>query len=243
MVTVDFGRAGLQPGERILDVGCGSGRHMGEAARCPGTLTIGVDINRADLEAALERMALLKEMGALRGAWCLGMTDIAALPFPEGTFDLVICSEVLEHVPNHRAAFAELVRVLKPGGRLVVSVPRYLPEKICWMLSRTYRSTPGGHIRIYGEKRMRDLIAAADVALEGRHWAHSLHAPFWWLKCLVGLDRDDALPVRLYHRLLVWDLMRHPPATRFIERLLNPVMGKSTVYYGRKNRAPASLSS
>ncbi len=208
---------------------------MAEVVRRPGTLTVGTDISRSDLLEAKSRMALLKEMRGIHGAWALGRVDIAALPFADDAFDLVICSEVLEHVPDHAAAVSELVRVLKPGGDLVVSVPRYFPEKICWILSRAYRSTPRGHIRIYGEKEILDLIATYNVVLRGRHWAHSLHVPYWWLKCLLNLKRDDIWPVRVYHRFLVWDLMHHPRVIRFLERLLNPIMGKSIVIYARKH--------
>ncbi|MEE4661287.1 MAG: SAM-dependent methyltransferase, partial [Halieaceae bacterium] len=67
-----------------------------------------------------------------------------------------------------------------------------------------------------------------------RHWAHALHAPFWWLKCLFW-ERQDSNPlVRLYHRFLVWDLMDRPWVTRVLERALNPLMGKSVVMYFRK---------
>lgn len=235
MITVDFRRAPLRAGDRILDVGCGSGRHMGETVRHAGTLTVGTDLHPADLLEAEKRLATLGEMGEIRGSWVLAASDITALPFPDHAFDLVICSEVLEHVPDHRAAMAELVRVLKPGGDLVISVPRYYPEKVCWMLSREYRSTPGGHIRIYGRKAMEKLMTDSGVVVRDRRHAHSLHVPYWWLKCVLGLERSDALPVRAYHRLLVWDMMRRPRATRFLDRLLNPVMGKSVVFYGRRN--------
>ena len=238
MITADFSRIVISPGDRILDIGCGSGRHMAETVRRPGTLTVGTDISRKDLLDARSRMAFLGEMGEIRGRWALGMTDITGLPFRDGTFDLVICSEVLEHIRDHRTAVSELVRVLKPGGDLIVSVPRYIPEKICWKLSEAYRSTPGGHIRIYRRKEVQNLITAANVVLHGRHCSHSLHVPYWWLKCLMGLKRNDVLLVNLYHRFLVWDMMHHPRATRFLDRLLNPVMGKSVVYYGRKNNAP-----
>ena len=238
MITADFSRIAISPGDRILDIGCGSGRHMAETVRRPGTLTIGTDINRKDLLDARSRMAFLGEKGEIRGKWDLGITDITGLPFPDNTFDLVICSEVLEHIPDHRTAVSELVRVLKPCGDLIVSVPNYIPEKICWKLSKDYRSTPGGHIRIYRRKEMQDLITAQDVVLRGCHCSHSLHVPYWWLKCLMGLKRNDVLLVNLYHRFLVWDMMHHPRATRFLDRLLNPVMGKSVVYYGRKSNAP-----
>ncbi|HUV76725.1 MAG TPA: SAM-dependent methyltransferase, partial [Desulfobacterales bacterium] len=65
--------------------------------------------------------------------------------------------------------------------------------------------------------------------------AHSLHTPYWWLKCLVGPEREDCRLVNLYHRFLVWDIMRHPWITRFLDRLLNPVMGKSLVVYLTKD--------
>jgi hypothetical protein len=55
---------------------------------------------------------------------------------------------------------------------------------------------------------------------------------------LLGVQRDTALPVRLYHRLLMWDMMHKPQLTRRLERLLNPVMGKSVALYFRKLRGP-----
>lgn len=234
MITVDFRRASITYGDRILDVGCGSGRHMGETVRHSGTLTVGTDLHLTDLLETEKRLAVLDAMGEIRGSWTLTASDITALPFPDHAFDIVICSEVLEHIPDHRAAMAELVRVLKPGGDLVISVPRYYPEKICWMLSREYRSTPGGHIRIYGRKAMEQLIRDSGVVLRDRCHAHSLHVPYWWLKCLMGLERNNALPVRAYHRFLVWDMMQRPWVPRFLERLLNPVLGKSVVFYGRR---------
>ena len=65
------------------------------------------------------------------------------------------------------------------------------------------------------------------------HHAHSLHAPFWWLKCAVGVEKDNAA-VRAYHRLLVWDLMHRPRLTRTAEKLMDPVFGKSFVLYAAK---------
>ena len=69
---------------------------------------------------------------------------------------------------------------------------------------------------------------------------HALHTPYWWLRCAVGKLRDDDHPlVRLYHRLLVWDIAKAPLATRLPDRLLNPVLGKSLVVYARKPGEPA----
>ncbi len=156
------------------------------------------------------------------------------LPFPDGFFDLVIASEILEHIPDDRTAIAEAVRVLRPGGRLAVTVPRWWPERICWALSDAYHEVEGGHVRIYRRRELLARLREAAVVPVGSHHAHALHSPYWWLKCLFGTDNERALPVRLYHRMLVHDIMRGPWWTRKTERLLNPVAGKSLVIYLEK---------
>ena len=70
--------------------------------------------------------------------------------------------------------------------------------------------------------------------LTGRGSAHALHVPYWWLKCLFWRADPEPWPVRLYHRLLVWDLMKRPWITRAVDALLNPFMGKSIVLYFTK---------
>jgi hypothetical protein len=123
---------------------------------------------------------------------------------------------------------------LRPGGLLCASVPRRWPERICWALSEAYHLVPGGHLRIFQASELRREIETLGFNHYHRHWAHALHAPFWWLKCVFWSTQDDNSLVRLYHRVLVWDLMERPWLTRTIERLLNPLMGKSVVMYFRK---------
>jgi SAM-dependent methyltransferase len=223
MLTVDFERLDIRPGYRILDIGCGSGRHTAAAVAFPGITAIGVDRSPPEVRQACQRLLHHQGLGLCRGRWQTLAADIGALPFRDACFDLVICAEVLEHMPDDRAAVAEIARVLKPGMNLVISVPRCYPEALCWALSREYRCGA-----------LRRLLAKADLALWGRHWAHSLHTPYWWLKCLVGPNRAGAAAVNCYHRLLVWDLMRKPRLLRLLERLLNPVLGKSLVFYLKK---------
>jgi SAM-dependent methyltransferase len=235
MITVDFSRFDLRPGSVVLDLGCGSGRHACEAARIDGVTAVGADLNLGDLAEARGRADFHRRLGQLAGnvRWLAG--DATALPFDDRTFDLVICSEVMEHVPDDRRAAAELVRVLKPGGDLAVSVPRYLPERICWALSSDYYQANGGHVRIYRRGELIRLLESAGVRHTGRHFAHGLHAPYWWLKCLVGPNRDDMALVRAYHRLLVRDLMERPRLTRTLDRWLTPWVGKSLVVYFKKS--------
>ncbi|MFH1137523.1 MAG: class I SAM-dependent methyltransferase [Pseudomonadota bacterium] len=235
MITVDFSRLNLGPGSRILDMGCGSGRHTAEAARNENALAVGADLNFSDLREAQKRMEYHVALGETGGGpWAFLTADVTRLPYQDNCFDLVICSEVLEHVPDHQKAVRELVRVLKPGQNLVVSVPARLPEKICWLLSDDYYNSNGGHIRIYNEGELVCLLEECGVRKWAAHRAHALHSPYWWLKCLVGPTRNNSRLVKWYHDFLVWDMMKKPKVTRTLDRWLNPVLGKSLVLYLKK---------
>ena len=238
MITVDLRRPDIRPGDWILDMGCGSGRHVAAAHQLEDVNVIGADLSLDDLEATRERLRFHDTVGACgRGSWAICNADINRLPFADAFFDLVICSEVLEHIPSHEKALAEVVRVLKPGRDLIVSVPRQWPERICWALSDRYFNVNQGHVRIYTKKELVSLLEKAGVKPWAGHFAHSLHAPYWWLKCLVGPQRDDSWIVNLYNRFLTWDMMQKPRITGVLDRLLNPLMGKSIVIYSRKQSA------
>jgi len=237
VLTVDFGRLGLRAGDRLLDLGCGGGRHAFEAHR-RGASVVALDRNGGDTKDAAAMLAAMRLAGEA-SADALGTAvngDALALPFADGSFDRVIAAEVLEHVPDDGAALAELTRVLRPGGTLAVTVPRWFPERVCWALADEYHAPAvvGGHVRIYRRRQLAARLVAAGVATTGSHHAHALHSPYWWLKCALGLERDDRWPVRTYHRFLVWDITRRPRLTRVLDRALNPVLGKSLVLYGVK---------
>ncbi|MFW6429116.1 MAG: class I SAM-dependent methyltransferase [Desulfosalsimonas sp.] len=236
MITIDYNRLNITPGDNILDMGCGTGRHICGACQYPNIRAAGVDINVNDLLSAREKIRLHELYSSpCAGRWQLYAASVLDLPFADHRFDHVICSEVMEHIHDESRAAKELYRVLKPGGNLAVSIPRYFPERICWALSKSYANTEGGHVRIYTKKRIIRLFESLGLRLTCRHWAHSLHSPYWWIKCLAGPDNEDAMPVKAYRRFLTWDIMEKPCLTRLTERLLNPVLGKSLVLYFRKD--------
>jgi SAM-dependent methyltransferase len=240
MLTVDYARLGLRPGDRVLDLGCGAGRHAFECLR-RGARVVAIDEDAVELKGVGGLMQAMDEAGEIGrpGAGMAVRGDALALPFGEGTFDRVIAAEVLEHIPADAQALHELARVLRPGGMLAVTVPRYGPELVNWALSDAYHSKPGGHIRIYRRSQLVARVAATGLRPVASHHAHALHSPYWWLRCLVGVDRDQHALVRAYHQLLVWDIVKAPRVTRVSEQILNPVLGKSLVVYFEKPAAAA----
>lgn len=231
MLTADFELLNIRPGDRVLDAGCGNGRHACEIFRTLGADVVGVDLNGEDLK---KTAFILERLDGNGGSWAVSQADATRLPFRDNAFDVVICSEVLEHIPANRAAIAELVRVLKPGKNMVVSVPRFLPERICWALSSDYHNEPGGHIRIYTRRELLSLLEDAGARCWRVRYKHALHAPYWWLKCIVGHKNEESRWVNLYKRFLEWDIMNHPPLTRVLDKMLNPLIAKSIVFYLRK---------
>jgi SAM-dependent methyltransferase len=232
MLTARYERLGLHEGDAVLDLGCGFGRHAFEASR-RGASVVALDAGRDEVLGVRATFAAMIEAGELtpdtRAACVQG--DALALPFADATFDRVICSEVLEHIPDDVGAMRELARVLRPGGTMAVTVPRRGPERINWALSAQYHNVPGGHIRIYSRSELEKRLASVGLGVRGHHHAHGLHSPYWWLKCLVGTTNDTNWFVRQYHRLLVWDIMKRPALTRRLEAALNPLIGKSLVVY------------
>ena len=148
-----------------------------------------------------------------------------------------------DHLPQ--ATSTEILR-LSPqgitifGGTLAVTVPTWFPEKVCWALSSEYHApfVEGGHVRIFTEATLRRRFRDAGLKPGQVHHAHALHSPYWWLKCAVGPTNDRNPLVEAYHKLLVWDITKAPKLTRWTEKILNPVLGKSLVLYARKPETP-----
>lgn len=241
MLTVDFDRLGLTRGERLLDLGCGGGRHAFEAMR-RGATVVALDYSAAELKDVLGVAAAMYDAGEITLDSLAGAVNGDALdvPFPDGTFDRIICSEVLEHIWDDERAVRELVRVLRPGGRLAVTVPTRWPERVNWALNWRYHDTPGGHVRIYHQHELEQRLESAGLFLRGSHHAHAFHSPYWWLKNVCGLDNPDAAPVRRYHDFLCHLIEKNPTWAALLERALNPLMGKSLVIYAEK--VPPTMS-
>ena len=231
MLTVDFDRLGLLPGDRVLDMGAGGGRHAFEMYR-RGADVVAFDMDADELAGVLEIFGAMKENGEVpEGASAdIKQGDALELPFADGEFDRIVAAEVLEHIHDDVTAIKELVRVL--------------PEVINWRLSADYHNAEGGHIRIYTDHELIDKVTKAGrfndgrpgdaMIFEGKDYAHGLHAPYWWIKCAVGVTNDEHVLARTYHKLLVWEIMKQPKTLQVAGKVLDPLIGKSVILYFRK---------
>lgn len=246
MLTVEFDRLGRLAGAVLLDLGCGQGRHSFEALR-RGASVVALDSDAtglAGVSGMFEAMVAAGEVApaapgrapAAPGQVIVG--DALGLPFAGDSFDVVIASEVLEHVARDTAAMAELARVLKPSGRAAVTVPRCWTEVVNWALSREYHSVEGGHIRIYRRSQLVARLSSEGLRVVGSHHAHAFHSPYWWLRCVLKGRAERSRLVAAYHRALVWDMTSAPEVVHRVERLLDMVMGKSLVLYLEKRPCP-----
>lgn len=130
------------PTDRVLEVGCGAGHVLG---RFTGQRT-GVDLSPSMLERSRRRLG--SGVVLLQGS-------AEALPLPDAAFDVVLCTEVLEHTREPRRVIAELLRVAAPSARVVVSIPN---ERNIDRAKRVIRGIPG----------LRSLLRT--LAAEGNEW-------------------------------------------------------------------------
>jgi SAM-dependent methyltransferase len=180
--VVDLDLFGVRPGARVLDAGCGIGRLMLRLQR-RGCETVGVDIVRRDLLSGKLHLAGLGPPASFINA------DGGRLPFADASFDFVTCTETLEHFADADLALQELARVLRPGGRVVVSVPAPLPELVAYRFYDLYRHDPFGHRRIFTRDRLTRAVRAADLRIYAQRSRNSVEAVYWTLLFLL-----DACP-------------------------------------------------
>ena len=235
MQTIDLKKLKLEPNSKFLDLGCGEGRHCFGAYMSENIDVFGFDMSLSDVSKAKTNFDQFNEKKSSKSC-NFGVADAKKLPFKDNTFDYIVCSEVLEHIIDYQSALSEINRILKPQGKLAVSVPKFFPEWICWKLSLDYRNTPGGHVRIFKFKKLKKDIANYGLTFTKRHWAHALHSPYWWLQCLFWNSKENSKIVNLYHEFLVWDMMKKPVLTKILEFILQPLIGKSVVLYFDKDK-------
>lgn len=239
LLTVDLDRLDVRPGQRVLDAGCGEGRHcFGSLAR--GANVVGLDLDLDSLRAPSKNLRRQGAEADRMGAMLQG--DAFRLPFADSSFDRIICSEVMEHVHDYRGAIRELARVARPGARIAVTIPTATSEHLYLRLGDEYFESPGGHIRIFRPRQLAEGLAAAGFDTLGCGFAHGFHTPYWVLRSVMHLPNADASwLVQAYRDFLI--RATASPWLGRLEGLLNYVCPKSIILYGQKRVARGSARS
>lgn len=139
----------VEAADRVLDMGCGDGYLLGQlAARCCSA--VGIEFEPAAVAHASRRLVGRDRCTVLQGS-------VYALPFPDREFDVVVMADVIEHLEDPGQAVQEAARVLKIGGRLLVTTPKW----------RSDRRWDPRHVREYKPEELRECLALAfeDVRL------------------------------------------------------------------------------
>jgi len=231
LLTVDLERLDVRPGDWVLDAGCGEGRH------CFGCLERGARVVGLDLDFDSLRLAsvrLRQRAAELGSVGEMNQGNAFHLPYRDGSFDRIICSEVMEHVHDYRAAARELARVTRPGGKLAITIPTATSEHLYLRLGDEYFESPGGHIRIFSPRQLAHGLAQAGLATVGVGFAHGFHTPYWMLRSIMHLpNADESRLVRLYRKFLI-----QITGSRLMDgvekKLLNYVCPKSLILYAEK---------
>lgn len=148
--------SGAEP--HVLDVGCGTGRWAELVLNAwPGAKVTGLDLSQEMLRQAIVRAASYPErLDLVHG-------DAQSLPFDDATFDIVTCSHSFHHYPDQRGVVAEMARVLKPGGRVVI-VDGCRDTWWGWFIFDGLVTWAEGHVHHCSRRRMRHLLE--DVGIE-----------------------------------------------------------------------------
>ena len=230
MLTFDFNRININPIGTMLDLGCGEGRHIfGVMEKFPDLKCIGLDPHIESLDKASEGLKFLESISNTKTNFLSG--SAYSLPFSDDSFDLVVCSEVLEHLHDYKDAIKEINRVLKPGGQFLASVPAEFPEKICWLLSEAYQNQPGGHLRIFKKNELIKEIAEHNFTFESSQRFHSIHSAYWWLRCLFWKSQESNIIIKGYKKILERHILKKPFFLDSLDKIFNPILGKSIAFY------------
>ena len=192
MLTVDFDRLGLRPGDRVLDMGCGAGRHAFEMYRRGGDV-IAFDQDGDELAGVLGpvRRDARRRRGARsaprptssRATRCRCRSPTAS----STGWSPPRCSSTSRTTRRDRRAGAGAAPRRHDRGHRAALAAR---EDLLGALD-AYHEVEGGHVRIYTGHELVAKLQAAGLVYEGRDHVHGLHSPYWWLKCAVGVDNDE----------------------------------------------------
>jgi len=178
---IQFLSRGLRAGARVLDVGCGRGVLLGALA------DHGFEVHGVEMSAEAARGA------DPRARICIA-PRLAEAGYPDAHFDEVIVWHVLEHLRDPRGTLAEIHRILRPDGRLVVAVPNFASAQARWTGAAWFHLDLPRHLYHFPLPALRRLLESQGFALRSEHHFSLRQNPFGWIQSLAnampGLPRN-----------------------------------------------------
>lgn len=222
----------IRPGDTVIDVGCGDGGFTNFAARC-GAELIFIDRDEAKL-AQTEARIKASPARAYRAIH----SDCDPIPLEDGIGDVVICTEVLEHVADPTRFLQEVVRVARPGAQLLISVPDARSEEFASATAPPECFQEPNHIRIYNAQSFEKQVLDAGLEIQSHRFTGCFWSVFWplsWMTCELGqgLPIDNPHPI-VDHWVRLWQLVRQHPQGDRIRDALNQLLPKSQTIVARK---------
>jgi ubiquinone/menaquinone biosynthesis C-methylase UbiE len=179
--------AGVDRDDRLLDVGCGTGAAVIAAARRPIATACGIDVSPGMIERARQSAAGLGNVE-------FRVADAEAIPYPDETFTAVICTNSFHHYSDPLRALAEIRRVLRPRGRLVIVDPDRSRCLWVWCWDRVLRVVERSHVRYYTASEILALVGAGGftrVTLLAAEHGHLRRGKIAWASSMIRGDKGD----------------------------------------------------
>jgi 2-polyprenyl-3-methyl-5-hydroxy-6-metoxy-1,4-benzoquinol methylase len=218
--------------DTVVDVGCGDGAIIGFCARQ------GAEVYCIDRDA--ERLATTeaKVRDSPARAYHVVLSHCDPIPLDDAIGDLVICTEVLEHVPDPRKFMDELVRITRPGAQLLITVPEARSEQFVAATAPPEYFQEPNHIRLFSAEDFRELVAGAGLEIEDQQFRGCFWSMYWPLAWLTsepgtGLPTENAHPITEHWTRLWEEVQQHPQGHR-IRDALNQLLPKSQSIVARK---------
>lgn len=212
--------------DTVVDVGCGDGAYINFCAK-RGASVIFVDQDEERISAAEDRV---KSSGATRYRGIV--SDCDPIPLDDGTADVVVCTEVLEHVPDPSVFLRELIRIAKPGAKMLLTVPDARSEQFVKATAPPQYFEVPNHIRVFDSDQFEELVTGGGLDIlrhdyMGCFW--SIYWPLAWLVCepgSPGLPMNHPHPITT-HFAKCWKELQEHPEGHVIRNALNQLLPKS----------------
>lgn len=218
--------------DTVIDVGCGDGALIHFCAR-QGAEVYFIDRDEARLASTRAKI----EQSPARAFKSL-LSDCDPIPLEGDLADLVICTEVLEHVSDPGKFLEELIRVTRPGGRLLLTVPDSRSEQFVAVVAPPQYFQEPNHIRIFTDSDFRELVLGGGLEIQSHEFMGCFWSIYWplaWLTCepYSGLPIDNAHPITDHWTRLWQEVQRHPQGYK-IRETLNQLLPKAQYILARK---------